>query len=289
VTNSSDQNPQEESVQERPAWLIPVLVAAGIVTLSILFLYYYFGPTPREILGLAPEASERTVGIEAIVGTIRYVIPENYTRYPVQRAGGVQREIALHALLPNLEPYSLSKRALFESNTPDSPVIYITLREAGVTLPAEQRMRRVYEKYLDDEAPERDLLGMDHYRMRQNSGYRDQDLFVYHDERGRLALLLCYRLTPLIDSPNCSRTLLLTDTVAVSYRYKRAHRANWLEIDRAVLAAIREFDATPTFEDSPLYDDLDGGPQEDNLEGGPQDPLQDLSGPDNGPLSGSQN
>lgn len=257
MANTSDDG---EVVRERPAWLIPLLVAAGVVILSTVFLYYYFGPTPREILGLDPEVSDRAAEVEAVVGGIRYIIPENYTRYPVQRTGGVQREVAMHALLPDMEPYSAERLAEFQSNAPDSPVIHFAVREAGVTLPAEQRMRRVYAKYLDGETPKRDMLGMDRYTFLPGSGYDDQDLFTYRDSEDRLALLLCYRLSPLIDSPNCTRTLLLSNTVALTYRYKRAHRANWSEIDQAVTALVRDFDATPSEPGMGLEEDLGGPP-----------------------------
>ncbi len=56
--------------------------------LSGAFLYYYFGPTPSEILELDPRASAADRKIETIVADRRFLIPENYTRYPTQRSGG---------------------------------------------------------------------------------------------------------------------------------------------------------------------------------------------------------
>ncbi len=68
--------------------------------------YYYFGPTPGELLGLDPRASSASGEVEAIVGNTRFLIPEHYTRYPSQRGGGRIAAIDMHALLPDLEPYS---------------------------------------------------------------------------------------------------------------------------------------------------------------------------------------
>lgn len=246
----------DDFAKERPAWLFPALVAAGVVILSAFFLYYYFGPTPRELLGLDPQPSARTIEIEAIIGGTWFIIPENYTRYPVQRTGGIQREVAMHALLPDLEPFSEEQRAAFDNNAPDSAVLYFSLREAGVTLSSEQRFKRIYKKYLDGKPPEHDMLNMDRYAFSADSGYKDQDLFTYRDQNNQLALLLCDQLTSLIDSPNCTRTLLLSDKLALTYRYKRAHRANWQEIDAAILLLIQSFDATPVSNGDDLLEGL---------------------------------
>ena len=78
----------DELVRERPAWIIPLLVLAGVLIFSGAFLYYYFGPTPGEILGMDPRASAAEENIEVIVGNTRFMVPEHYTRYPNQRTGG---------------------------------------------------------------------------------------------------------------------------------------------------------------------------------------------------------
>ena len=54
-------------MHERPAWIIPAAVAAGVLILSGFFLYYYFGPTTKELLGLDPRASIDDAPVEAIV------------------------------------------------------------------------------------------------------------------------------------------------------------------------------------------------------------------------------
>jgi len=55
MSNGSDQY-----VKERPAWLIPAIVGLGVTIFSALFGSYYFVPTPSEILGLDPRASDRS-------------------------------------------------------------------------------------------------------------------------------------------------------------------------------------------------------------------------------------
>jgi hypothetical protein len=232
-----------ELVHERPAWIIPALVAVAVLSFSSFFLYHYFGPTPGELLGRAPRASAETRKVEAVVGGTRFLIPENYTRYPAQRTGGAQPQIDMHALLPDFSPYTPEHQADFADNTPGASVIFFTLHAAATMLPAERRLREVYSKYLASPKPEKDETGLEKFRFRADSGYKDQDLLVGTDADGRLVLLTCQRRAPLIESPNCTRTLLLTQNLALTYRYKRAHLAEWQRIDELMIRIVNSFEA----------------------------------------------
>ena len=232
-----------ELVHERPAWILPALVILAVTAFSVFFLYHYFGPTPGELLGHAPRASAERRKVEAIVGGTRFLIPENYTRYPSQRSGGVHREIALHALLPDFAPFTPERQEEFSDNSPDAQVIYFTLRESESMLPAERRLKEIYSKYFTSPKPEKDKTGLEKFSFRADSGYKDQDLLVGADTDGRLVLLVCQRVTPLVESPNCTRTLLLTQNLAMTYRYKRAHLAEWQRIDELMIRVVTSFEA----------------------------------------------
>lgn len=232
-----------ELVHERPAWILPVLVLLAVLIFSGLFLYYYFGPTTGELLGRDPRASAATRRIEAVVGGTRFLVPENYTRYPSQRGGGRQPELAMHALLPDFAPYSPERQGEFTDNTPNAQVVFFTLQEAGAMLPAERRLKEVYTKYLASTAPEKDRTGLERYGFKPDSGYRDQDLLVGTDSDGRLVLITCQRKTALIESPNCTRSLLLTRNLALTYRYKRTHLEEWRRIDELMIRLVTSFEA----------------------------------------------
>lgn len=232
-----------ELVHERPAWILPVLVALAVLTLSSVFLYYYFGPTPAEILGRDPRASALTRRIEAVVGGTRFLIPENYTRYPAQRTGGAQSEISMHTLLPDFAPYTPERDHEFADNSAESATLYFTLHGAKNLLPAERRLKEIYSKYLVSEKPEKDATGLEKFSFRQDSGYRDQDLLVGENSDGRLVLLICERQTALNASPNCTRTLLLSQNLALTYRYKRAHLAQWQRTDELMIRLVASFEA----------------------------------------------
>ncbi|MDO8420859.1 MAG: hypothetical protein Q7S99_01745 [Parvibaculum sp.] len=232
-----------ELVHERPAWILPALVILAVTAFSGLFLYYYFGPTPGELLGQSPRASAESRNVEAVVGGTRFLIPENYTRYPSQRSGGSHTEIAMHALLPDFTPYAPSLQSEFSDNSPGAEVIFFTLHRAEATLPAERRLKEVYARLFTSSTPERVKDGLDRFSFKDDSGYRDQDLFAGTDSSGRLVLLVCQRRTDLIESPNCSRTLLMTRNLALTYRYKREHLDSWRRTDELMIRIVTSFEA----------------------------------------------
>lgn len=231
-----------ELVHERPAWILPALVIFAVLTLSGVFLYYYFGPTPGEILGHDPRSSAATRRIEAVVGGTRFTIPENYTRYPSQRSGGAEPEVAMHTLLPDFQPFTTGHESEFADNSANSSVVYFTLRAVKESLPAEQRLKDIYSRYFVSPKPEADPTGLQKFAFRPDSGYRDQDLLVGTDSDGRLLLLTCQRETALNDSPNCSRTLLLTQNLALTYRYKRNNVVQWRRIDDLLIRLVTSFE-----------------------------------------------
>jgi len=228
-------------VQERPAWVIPAAVAVGVAVFSAAFAYYYFGPTPSELLGLDPRASDSQEEVEMVIGDRHFLIPANYTRYPLQRVGGTQDEIDLHALLPELAPYTIERREGFENNSPTSKLIHMKIHLAGALLPSSRRLDDIYSRHLASQSSLPGPSGLLQYDFASTSGYRDQDLFVAERENEQPFLFLCFRETDVIFSPNCTRTLHLTEEVALTYRYKRAQIDNWESIDRTVMARLESF------------------------------------------------
>jgi len=249
MSNGSDQY-----VKERPAWLIPATVALGVSLFSALFGYYYFGPTPSEILGLDPRASDSSERVDMMIGRERFLIPANFTRYPLQRVGGTQDEIDLHALLPELAPYTANRQAAFENNTPDAIVVHIKIHRSEGLMPAARRLDDIYARHLLSRTPESGAAGLDLYRFAEGTGYKDQELYVADQADGQPLLLLCFKHSDVIFSPNCTRTFHLTDTVAVTYRYKRAQLENWQSTDQAIIALVKSFITEPLPEDDAAED-----------------------------------
>lgn len=246
----------DELVRERPAWIIPLLVLVGVLIFSGAFLYYYFGPTPAEILGQDPRASAAEAKIEVIVGNTRFLIPEHYTRYPSQRAGGRQKAMDMHALLPDLAPWSPDRQDEFTDNSVRSGVVYFSLREKAAPLNSARRFKTIYSKYLSAGEPQPGPDGLELYTFNERSGYAGQDLLVGKDAEDRMTLLLCDRRSALVESPNCSRSLLLGPNLELDYRYKREHLDDWRAIDDAVTSLVRDLESIEPVDDlqGPILD-----------------------------------
>jgi hypothetical protein len=149
----------------------------------------------------------------------------------------------MHALLPDFSPFTPERQSEFTDNSPDAQVVYFTLHESEAVLPAERRLKEIYSKYFISPKPEKDRTGLEKFAFRDDTGYKNQDLLVGTDADGRLVLLLCQRATPLVESPNCTRTLLLTQNLALTYRYKRAHLNAWQRIDELMIRIVTSFEA----------------------------------------------
>lgn len=236
MSNSSD------DVHERPAWLLPVFIGLTVLMFSGFFLYYYFGPTTGEILGTDPKASASTEMIETTIGDLSFNVPVNYTRIPAQRSGGKQKEIAFHALLLDLAPFTPEQKHLFDSNEADAQVLHFRIHERGKTLPATRRLDSIYVRYFESATQATAENPLEHYTFIDSSGYRDQDLFVFWPEAGEPLLLMCFRETGIIANPSCSRTLSLSDGTMLTYRYKRPFQKNWHEIDDMLVALVRSWE-----------------------------------------------
>jgi|TARA_Y100001933_G_scaffold58660_1_gene58682 hypothetical protein len=246
----------DELVRERPAWIIPLLVLAGVLIFSGAFLYYYFGPTPGEILGMDPRASAAEENIEVIVGNTRFMVPEHYTRYPNQRTGGRQPMLDMHALLPDLAPWSPERQAEFDDNSVRANVVYFSLKEAATPLNSARRLKTIYSKYLAEGEPQAGPDGLQLFAFNDESGYAGQDLFVGKDAEDRMTLIICDRRSALVESPNCMRSLLIGPNLELGYRYKRSHLDDWREIDKAILSLVQGFETLEPMDDlqGPILD-----------------------------------
>ncbi len=177
------------------------------------------------------------------IGGKLYRVPGNYVRAVKEAEENQGSEIAIHALLPDLDPYSARNWEEFEDYGANSSLLVIYLSGPGLTVGSEERMSRVYKGFLSSGAPWLSSFNLEHYTFRAGTLYADQDLFVGRDDSDRLALFLCFREGPLVPSPGCSRTVLLDDKVMLTYRFRRNHMARWRELDSKVRHFVSSLEA----------------------------------------------
>ena len=234
----------DEDVHKHSGWLIPLGVFLVIFALSAMFLLFYLAPTPPALFQEQVSPTSRSDVIELSVHGLKLAIPANYLQYERARQGGERKEIALFALLPDMSGWSNWEAQSFSDNAADSSVIFLLIREQEMNLSEADRLERIYLAYVVDPRGSPGPFDLTQYVFRDDSGYHHEDLFVGQTASGP-KVLRCVRFSPEVPSPSCLRDMPLGHSVALSYRFKRAHLAQWREIGEGVDKLIAGFEKRP--------------------------------------------
>lgn len=240
VRMGTDTSRQTDEVHQHSGWLIPIMVFVVTAGLSALFLLYYLVPAPTSFIEEHPAPTSRIDPISLAVGGLKLVVPADYIVYRSARAGGPHEELALFTTFPDFRGYSDAEAQTFNSNSSDSPVIYILVREEQVNLSEQERLERVYMGYVTDPQGKQGPFDLTQYTFRDDSGYRNEDLFVGH-MGGSLVVLRCVRFSQEVPSPSCLRDKPLRKGVALTYRFKRANLGSWRDIAHGVDTTVQGF------------------------------------------------
>ena len=232
------------TIRKRSGWMIPLGVFLVTLVLSSLLLLYYLAPSAPNFLDeqVSPTARHDLVALR--VHGLKLWIPANYLQYESSRRGGAQKDISMFALLPGLSGWTASLASSFADNTVQSPVVYLLIREERLNLTEADRLSRIYLAYVTDTKGHAGPFGLTQYVFRDDTGYRSEDLFVGLTRSGP-QLLRCARFTPQVPSPSCLRDTPIAHNVALSYRFKRAHLAQWREIGGAIANLVVTFKQEP--------------------------------------------
>jgi hypothetical protein len=226
--------------KQRSGWVAPAIAFFVTACLSAVVFAYYFAPGPPGLGEEFPEPTDATRPVALTIGSTRFRIPANYVLLTSARRGGTLSEVALAAMLPRLEGYSLSSAKEFAGNTADSPIINLKIRGERAPLSEGQRLDRIYRFQVEDQQGEKQADGLMRFSFRPDSGYRGQELFS-GDIDGQPIVILCDRTAPDTPSPNCLRDIPYGEGLGLSYRFKRAHLARWREIDDTVKELLGGF------------------------------------------------
>lgn len=240
----SDLGPGGGDIKEDSPWTYPLIIIVLTIILSGAVAYYYFGPSISDLRGDTPEASTRETPIHMRIGTTDYVIPENYTQLPRDRRGGARDSVALYAVFPTFEPYSVRNDRYFIENESDNPIIYFEIHLARLPMTEAQRIEMIYRENLAEGQGEELGFGLTQYAFAGDSSYADEELFLGETADGQVVAILCTKLSNMVPSPNCRRDVELPDGLLLSYRFKRAHLDQWLEITNGVGNLVGSFRAS---------------------------------------------
>lgn len=249
----SDKGFGGEEVRTESSWAGPARILFITLILAGGFAYYYFGPSVQDIQGNNPRASTSDEPIDISIAGERFVIPENYTQFGRARRGGEQDEVQLYAVLPSMDGYSLAYQDIFERNDDASPIVHFSIvdpkaadtRLGGRSLEEQiserERLERIYLPYTENPDGESWRYGFIRYRLSEQWGFKNEDLFVHEDADGSLYLFRCIEPEDNMPSPWCRRDTAFNDKVSVSYRFKRTRLSDWREIDRGIFDLVKRF------------------------------------------------
>jgi hypothetical protein len=224
----------------RSGWVIPLTVFFVTAGLSALVLAYYFAPAPPGLAQEQPAPTDANRPVEVALGSTRLRIPANYILLVSARRGGAMSELALIAMLPDFQGYTLAAAQDLTGNAPDSRIITLMLKSDQTLLPEQERLERIYMSQVENPKGQVGPYGLRQYVFRADSGYHDQDLLVGAGTQGPV-VLLCTKLASDIPSPSCLRDMPLGTGLALSYRFKRAHLSQWRAIDTRIQALMDGF------------------------------------------------
>lgn len=232
----------DDTIRQRSGWLIPVGVFAVTAVLSAMVLLFYLAPTPASFIEEHPAPTSRTDPIAISVSGVAFRIPANYILYKTARQGGARKDVSLIAFYPDFRGYSDWDAQVFAQDAADSPLIYLLIREEPFDITEAERLQRIYRNFLSDPAGKSGPFELTEYTFRDDSGYRNEDLFVGGTADTPI-VLRCDRFSQQVHSPYCLRDVRLKHGVVVSYRFKRALLANWRPITTGLDQLLQSFRA----------------------------------------------
>lgn len=230
----------DDTIRQRSGWLIPVGVFAVTAMLSAMVLLFYLAPAPTSFFKERPAPTSRADAIALTVEGVSFTIPANYILYKSARQGGPREDVALIAIYPDFHGYSDWESQTFASDAADSPVIYLLIRKEPYDITEAERLKRIYRNFVSDPAGKPGPFDLTEYSFRDDSGYRDEDLFV-GGTADNPVVLRCDRFSQQVRSPFCLRDVRLKRGVVVSYRFKRALLANWRPIATGLDQLVQSF------------------------------------------------
>jgi len=221
-----------------PAILVVITAAIGVG------IYIYLaGPTVQDFQGTAPSPTASAEPVDLKVDGIAYRIPAFYTESRAARAGGDQDEVKLHVLLPDLHPWTQTDAAAFDSNARDARVVHVVLKPDHQPLTADQTFDRALRPQTVNADGVPGPYGLTQFDFQQGLGYDDVQIFTAQLDAKTKLVLRCDKVGDPEHGPSCIRQTRTPDGVGLTYRFKRAHLAEWQTIDSGITRLISGFRA----------------------------------------------
>lgn len=232
-------------VRRFSSWTIPLVVLLVAAAIGAGIFVFLAGPTVEEVQGniqgntYSPTADTSRARI-TIDGS-DFSIPANYTMHRRSRKSGDHENVPMHALLPDLEPWSAAKAGEFASNLAASRVVRFTLSVDRDRLPYEEKFNRGIRPRADNENGEPGPYGLTSYRFQPGTGYEGTEWYSAAMPGGKMLVMRCDPSANADFGSTCMRVTRLDDGIGLTYRFKRSQLQFWRETDARIMALVASF------------------------------------------------
>ncbi|MEQ1752745.1 MAG: hypothetical protein ABL973_01280 [Micropepsaceae bacterium] len=229
-------------VHAHSSWLLPLIVLLVAAAIGVGVYVFLAGPTVEEVQGnfqgntYSPTADPAPADIS--IDSALFRIPGNYTMHRRSRSSGDQDDVPLHALLPNLEPWSAAKAAEFSSNLADAHVIRFTLAIDRSRLTYEDKFDKGIRPLADNPDGEAGPFGLTRFKFSAGTGYENTEWFSADLGNGSKLVMRCDASATADFGSNCMRVTRLRDQIGLTYRFKLSQLEHWKETDTRLMALI---------------------------------------------------
>ncbi len=191
----------------------------AIAGLAVALMAYLMAPRWAE-----PQAAVESPPLPIVVAGVVFNVPSAAIRMAVQRRAGPQERIDLAYTWPALAPPDL--------HAPEpSPRLFVTVETAQAPLPAAERLKSIYPRYID-EHPTADTRGLTTAPFADGTPYQGEDL-IYDAAVPERFLVRCTRPRAELTPATCLYERAI-GAAAVTFRFPRA----WLDDWHAVVDGI---------------------------------------------------
>jgi len=217
---------------KRPVLTLPFATVVLVVAAAAAFVSYALWPTWQN-----EPAPLDTPAIPITVAGVLFDVPPTAIREAVQRHPGQQERIDLAFDWPSLTPprannKSADKTALNAENAaaaaaaPENERLFITIAARGAELPARERLRTIYPRYVEAQASA-GPGGLAILAFRPGTPYDGEDL-IYVGSNPEQFFALCTRAARAVPG-TCihERTL---DAADIAFRFPRSWFGDWRDI-----------------------------------------------------------
>lgn len=170
-----------------------------------------------------------------VVGGINFEMPTDYLRFAEQHRDGILPSIDLTLSWPNLEP--LGEAGVFQTSHYDA-TIFISVMEGNGILDTTELLSSVYREVFVGPV-EHTAHGLIRRKLDEDAGYKDETV-VFDISRGTGFAARCSSGGATVWE-TCYRDVLLTNGLAVKYRFSPELLTDWEALDAALLNLLLQF------------------------------------------------